>query len=111
MSYDSMMAVRDFESDNNILDKQGRLFLANVTAFVNETAVFCGNVDCAFSYNVAYSQYEISIDWLLSESELRRKGLHMGYNTNFQNFCYNGDNLTIVDNNTEIIVSFVSCDS
>ena len=110
MSFDSIIAIKGFESDNNILDKEGRFFFANVTAFVNRNAVFCGNVDCAFSYNVAFSQYDISIDWLLSESELRKIGLHMGYNTNFQNFNYNDNKLTIIDNKTEIIVSFISCD-
>ncbi len=108
MSFDSIMAIKEFERKNNLVNKEGCLFLAAVTAFVNNTTVFYGNVDCNFSYDYDYSQYEITIDWLLSKQELEQKGLHLGYNTNFQQFnCVNNE-LVITDKNTEITISFIS---
>lgn len=107
-SFDSIMAIKEFENVNNLVDKEGRTFLAKVTAFVNNDAVYCGNVDCMLSYDYGYSQYEITIDWMLSEKELKQRGLHMGYNTNFQDCYYADSELTIMDEKTKLVIVFVS---
>ena len=105
MIYDSIIAIKEFENDNNIVNKEGQFFVAHVTAFINNACVFCGNIDCMLSYDFGYEQYSITIDWLLGEKSIKEKGLHGAYNTNFQDFIYDGNELKIIDKNTEIIIS------
>jgi len=108
MGMDSIIAIKEFENINDIVTREGQFFMASVTAYVNDSVVYCGNVDCMFTYECGYSQYRITIDWLMSQEGLKSKGLFCSYNTNFQKFEYDNDELIITDKKTKIRIIFLS---
>ena len=63
------------------------------------------------AYNIGYAQMDVSLDW---NDDRRQKsyqilGLHLGYNTNFQEFSLDGDYLCWKDGENRIMVRF-DCD-
>lgn len=78
-----------------IVENNGKIFTYN-------------NIFASVSYNIGYMQMEISLDW---DDDSRQKsykkfGLHLGYNTNFQEFSLNGDYLCWKDGVNKIMVRF-----
>lgn len=66
------------------------------------------DIFASVTYNVGYMQMDVSLDW---DDDRRQKsykklGLHLGYNTNFQEFSLSGDYLCWKDGENRIMVRF-----
>lgn len=102
MSTYSLMAVKDAVG--------GESFSGSVdVVVVNGSAVYCyKSVYVSVSYNIPYMQMDLSIDWDGDSSQPKygSLGLHMGYNSNFQDFQCSGKRLSWEDGLNNISIQF-----
>ncbi len=102
MSTSALMAVKDAiggESFSGYVD----------VVVVNGSTVYSyKNVYVTASYNIGYMQMDLSIDWNDDKSQPKYDslGLHMGYNSNFQDFQCTGKRLYWMDGSNNISIQF-----
>lgn len=80
----------------------------DVTVEHNGSIYIYKGIYVSVTYNYGYMQMEISIAWDEDTSQPYYKDLdlHMGYNTNFQNFQNSGSTLIWHDGNNRILITF-----
>lgn len=87
-----------------------KVFVGGVdVVVVNGSAIYCyKNVYVSVSYNVLYMQVDLSIIWDDDKSQPKYNslGLHMGYNSHFQDFQCSGKQLTWADGPNDISIQF-----
>lgn len=96
--FDSIVAIKDFKQIVNY-KKESTCIVLNVEAVVNGVIVYQGNTDCYISYDAGYEQYEVNIDWNISDEVMSNLGLHGSYNTKFQEMKTENNSLIIVGDN------------
>ncbi len=80
---DSITAVREFEQIIGY-KKEGTFIKLYTEAVVDGRVIRQGNEDCRISYNIGYEQYNVAINWNMSDTVMHNLGLHGSYNTNYQ---------------------------
>lgn len=92
---DNLVQLSMFRTYWNISDKTGHLLSAHVIAIKDGKVIYDEVCEISISYHVGYEQYEIYISWNLNDAAVHSLGLHLSYNTNFQEFCFEGEILKI----------------
>ena len=80
----------------------------DVTVFHGGNTYLYRNVFVSVSYNIGYMQMDITILWEDDRTNpaYSSLGLHMGYNTNFQDFRFENGYLSWNDGNNRISLRF-----
>jgi len=96
--FDSIDAIKDFKQIVNY-KKESTCIILNVEAVVNGVIVYQGNTDCKIFYDAGYEQYEVNVNWNISDEVMSNLGLHGSYNTNYQKMKTENNSLFIVGDN------------
>ena len=80
----------------------------NATVENNGRIYLYRDIYASVSYNIGYMQMDLSLDWDDDSNQINYKklGLHVGYNSNFQEFSVDGNNLLWEDGKNRITVRF-----
>ena len=88
----------------------GESFCGSVDAIVenNGQLYTYSDIYASVTYNVGYMQMDVFLEW---DDDRRQKsykklGLHLGYNSNFQQFSFKDDYLCWEDGENRIMVRF-----
>lgn len=100
----SIEALRDFKHIINY-SKEGTFIKLFVSASVDSKLVYKDQTDCIISYNAKDMDYQVKINWSVSDVLMHSLGLHWQYSTNFQNMELKNKSLIITGSNYEIIIS------
>ena len=88
----------------------GEHYCGRVNAVVqnNGKVYLYSNILATVSYNIGYMQMDVSLNWDDDSNQISYKklGLHVGYNSNYQEFSFDGDDLLWSDGKNNIIVRF-----
>ena len=99
----SLMAVKDAIGG-------GQTYCGNVDVIVeNSGRIYIYNdIFASVSYNIGYMQMDVALEWDDDETQVSYKklGLHVGYNSNFQEFSLDDDYLQWQDGENCISVRF-----
>lgn len=89
---------------------EGENFCGRVVAIVENggTKYNYTGILATVTYDYGYMQMELTLNWDDDSAQVsyRDLGLHMGYNTNFQDFKYDGCGLNWEDGENKITVFF-----
>lgn len=100
----SFGAIRDYRNKNHCMDF-GIPFFTEVEAVNEDENILYDRItECVISEDVGYAQLRITISWSLNDKEFRGLGLHASYNTNFQDFSYDGQSLIIDADDRKIYI-------
>ena len=102
--FDSIVSIKDFKQIVNY-KKESTCIVLNVEAIVNGGIVYHENTGCYISYNAGYGQYEVNVNWDISDEVMSNLGLHGSYNTKFQEMKTENNSLIIVGDNYYIKLS------
>ena len=102
MGYDSIGAIKDAIKNGEF---HGRV---DVAVSCDRHTYIYKNIYVNIYYNVAYMQMNVDVCWDddLTQPKYSTLGLHVGYNTNFQEFLYEDGYLTWYDNKNRISIQF-----
>ena len=80
----------------------------NVIVENNGKTYIYKDIFVSVSYNIGYMQMDISLSWNDDSKQIsyQKLGLHVGYNSNFQEFSYNGYDLLWRDGRNKVMVHF-----
>lgn len=88
----------------------GERYYGRVNAVVenNGKVYLYSDILATVSYNIGYMQMDVSLNWDDDSNQIsyHKLGLHAGYNSNFQEFSYDGYDLLWRDGKNNIIVRF-----
>ena len=74
----------------------------------NGTIYLYNDISINISYNIGYMQMDVSLFWEEDNEQISYKqlGLHVGYNSNFQEFSFDGNILVWRDGVNKISIRF-----
>ena len=88
----------------------GESFCGSVDAIVenNGRLYTYSDIYASVTYNVGYMQMDVFLEWDDDriQKSYKKLGLHLGYNSNFQQFSFNDDYLCWEDGENRIMVRF-----
>lgn len=93
---DSFNAILDFTGNKQSFQKK-----LNVLVLKNNESYLYEDITVIIDYQVSYNQYKISIIWEedLNQRSFRELNLRGMYNTNFNKFFLENENLVLTDDN------------
>lgn len=93
-------SIKEFMHDCGAND--GLKIEVNVDVHNGTEHIHHGSADIYCLYKIEYKQYQIDIIWEFDDLVMRSMGLNGSYNTNFQDFLYSNNTLTIINGNIVI---------
>ncbi len=87
-----------------VIKKESTIVDLYVEATVVGKMVYQEHTPCRFYYEAGYMQQVVEIDWCITDTVMNNIGLHSRYNTNFQDFEFDGNMLTIKSDEFSIYI-------
>lgn len=100
---DSIQAITNFK---NFIGYRiyGTGVLLLITAYKDACTIYKDVTECYIYDDVNYGQLRITIEWCIDDEVIKGLGLHRAYNTNFQRMYFDGEKLSIYNDNIEIVL-------
>lgn len=100
---ENLEQLNEFRGYWKIYDKTGHILNAHVMAIADGEIIYDGWNEIVITQNVGYDQYAVDVNWNMNEAARSKLGLHLSYNTNFQQFVFEENVLKIMNgNNLEV---------
>lgn len=99
---DKIIAIAKFLENNDL--HYSRIFKTRVIAQKHGRVIYDDETECTIVEDTRYMQIVLNILWNAVDAVWRNLGLHGTYNTNFQNFKLQDEDLLVTAEQYKIII-------